>query len=140
MGKISNKQVVIIGCSRLGATIASKMSSEGLAVTIIDRDENAFRKLSDDFSGYTFMGDAENIQTLIDARVDHADLVIAVTDKDNINLMVSEICSRIFKVDKVLCRIYDSSKEPLCKQYNIDFIDTSRLSVVEFEKAIGGCL
>jgi trk system potassium uptake protein len=113
MAKISNKQVVVIGCSRLGATIASKMSSEGIAVTVIDKDEDAFRKLSDDFSGYTFVGDAENIQTLIDARVNQADLMIAVTDKDNVNLMISEICSRIFKVDKV-CVAFMILQKNLC--------------------------
>lgn len=134
------KNVIVIGCSRLGANLASHLSVLGRDVTIIDKNEIAFRKLSDDFSGYTFVGDAENIETLMEARVDKAHLVIAVTNKDNVNLMITEICSRIFKVEKVLCRLQDSSKEILCEQFNINFIDTSKLSVLEFEKVIGGLL
>lgn len=132
--------VVVIGGSRLGANLASQLSLAKKDVTIIDKNELAFRKLSDDFSGYTFTGDAENIQTLMDARVNKADLVIAVTNKDNVNLMIAEICSRIFKVEKVLVRLQDSSKEFLCETYNINFIDTSKLAVQQFEKIIGGLL
>ena len=132
--------VVVIGCSRLGANLASQLSLAKMDVTVIDKSDLAFRKLSDDFSGYTFTGDAENIQTLMDARVTKADLVIAVTNKDNVNLMIAEICSRIFKVEKVLVRLQDSSKEFLCGKYNINFIDTSKLAVQQFEKIIGGLL
>ncbi len=134
------ESIVVIGCSRLGANLASQLSLAKKDVTIIDKNELSFRKLSDDFSGYTFIGDAENIQTLMDSRVNKADLVIAVTNKDNVNLMIAEICSRIFKVEKVLVRLQDSSKEFLCETFNISFIDTSKLAVQQFEKIIGGLL
>lgn len=140
MFKQANKKVAIIGCSRLGATIANRLSNLDYPVTILDKDETAFRKLSDTYSGYTFVADAESVKSLYEARVNEADIVIAVTDKDNVNIMVSEVCSRIFGIEKVLCRIYDSSKEPICRQFHIHFIDTSKLSAMEFEKALGGSL
>ncbi|HBS91706.1 MAG TPA: potassium transporter TrkA [Erysipelotrichaceae bacterium] len=140
MFESKNKKVAIIGCSRLGATIANRLSLLEYPITVLDKEEGSFRKLSDTYSGYTFVADAESVKSLYEARVNEADIVIAVTDNDNVNIMVSEVCSRIFGVEKVLCRIYDSSKEPLCRQYQIHFIDTSKLSAMEFEKALGGFL
>ncbi|MBS3972395.1 MAG: TrkA family potassium uptake protein [Erysipelotrichia bacterium] len=135
-----NKRFFVIGCSRLGASIASWLSLSGHEVTIMDQDADSFRKLHEGYSGYIMTKDAQNSQNILDLDLQSDDVVIVVTDHDNLNLMVSEIASKILGVKKVYARLYDQSKEPLCQTYQIEFINTSSLAILEFEKRLGGVL
>jgi trk system potassium uptake protein len=134
------KRFFVIGCSRLGANIASWLSLSGHDVTIMDKDDDAFRKLHEGYSGYILVKDAENTQNILDLKLKPEDIVIVVTDNDNLNLMVSEIVSKLLGVLKVYTRIYDQSKELLCHTYHIEFINTSSLAVKEFERRLGDIL
>ncbi|MBS3991102.1 MAG: TrkA family potassium uptake protein [Erysipelothrix sp.] len=134
------KRFFVIGSSRLGANIASWLSLSGHDVTIMDKDEDAFRKLHEGYSGYFLVKDAENTQNILDLKLKPEDVVIVVTDNDNLNLMVSEIVSKLLGVTKVYTRIYDQSKELLCHTYHIEFINTSSLAVKEFERRLGDIL
>lgn len=134
------KRYFVIGCSRLGANIASWLSLSGHDVTIMDKDDDSFRKLNEGYSGYILVKDAENTQNILDLKLKPEDIVIVVTDNDNLNLMVSEIVSKLLGVLKVYTRIYDQSKELLCHTYHIEFINTSSLAVKEFERRLGDIL
>ncbi len=134
------KRFFVIGCSRLGANIASWLSLSGHDVTIMDKDDDSFRKLHEGYSGYILVKDAENTQNILDLKLKPEDVVIVVTDNDNLNLMVSEIVSKLLGVLKVYTRIYDQSKELLCHTYHIEFINTSSLAVKEFERRLGDIL
>ena len=100
-------RVVIVGCSRLGARLAAVLDSEGHAVTVIDLDSSAFRRLPDSYSGATVIGTGIDEDILLSAGIDNADVFIAATNGDNRNIMAAQMAKQAFGVKQVLCRIYD---------------------------------
>lgn len=138
--KLANIQdsysVLIIGCGRLGASIANTLSNRDKDVTIVDISKDSFRKLSPSFGGLSLEGDATNIEILKEAQIEKADVVIAVTNSDNINIMVAQMAKKIFSVHEVISRLYDSEKECVYKEYGIQTIFPSVLSANEVDKIL----
>lgn len=131
-----NRYVLIIGCGQLGVQLADKLSLEGDSVVVIDKDTGAMNNLSSDFSGFRIEGDATRISILKEARIDKADVVIAISSSDNINMMVSQIARTIFGVKSVLARIYDQNLQVLCEKAGIINICTTRIAADLFLKAL----
>jgi trk system potassium uptake protein TrkA len=136
-GNLKNKKkqelAIIIGCGRLGANIADMFAVQGKDVVIIDSEESSFRKLSSDYSGFKIEANATDFEALKLAGIEKAVLVVAVTDNDNVNIMVSQIAKVIFNVPKVIMRIYDTDKEQINDGYSIDTIYPVKLSLEAFE-------
>ncbi len=126
--------VIIVGCGRLGSNIAGSLSAQGFNVTILDLDEEVFRKLPDAFSGYELVGDGTDIDTLEQIGIREANILLALTESDNINSFIAQIASRIFNVPKVFVRFNDPEKEQIIKDFNINVIYPFRLSISEFER------
>jgi trk system potassium uptake protein len=118
----TNRYIVIVGCGRLGSRLANHLSRAGNAVVVIDRDERPFDDLSADFSGFRVHGDATQMAVLNEAKTDKADVLIATTRDDNVNLMVAQVALRIFNVSHVLARIFDPKREEVYAQLGIDSI------------------
>lgn len=136
MKKNKCNYVLVAGCGRFGANIASMLSEQGKDVVVIDRNNSSFRKLSSDYSGFTIEGDATDIDELVEAGIAKADIVVAATNDDNVNIMISQIASKIFNVSKVISRLYDTEKETVYKDFNIQIIYPSRLSISAFEDLV----
>ncbi len=124
--------VAIIGCGRLGSILASDLSQQGHEVVVIDRDESAFTHLSEEFSGFSVIGDAAEMNVLQAAKLDEVQVIIAVTGKDNLNIMVSQLGKTIFKVPIVLTRILDPSREEIYHKLGLTTISTTKISAVAF--------
>lgn len=106
-------KVVIMGCGRTGAQLATMLDAEGHKVTIIDINDYSFRRLATNFSGTAIVGDGTNDDNLKKAGIEEADAFVAVTQGDNRNIMAAQIAKHIFKVPKVLLRIYDPLRREL---------------------------
>lgn len=119
---MSNLYIVIIGCGRLGSYLASQLSREGNSVVVIARDEESFNNLSPEFSGFRIEGDATQMAVLEEARLKKADILIAVSHEDNINLMVAQVARKIFAVPRVVARVFDPAREEICSQLGISTI------------------
>jgi trk system potassium uptake protein TrkA len=110
-------KVLILGCGRLGSRLADDFDHEGHEVTIIDRSPSAFDRAAsrgvfgDDFRGKFVVGDGTDAELLRRAGVESADCFIAVTEGDNRNIMAAQIAQHVYKVPKVVCRIYDPIRE-----------------------------
>jgi trk system potassium uptake protein TrkA len=102
-----------MGCGRTGAQLASMLDADGHQVTIMDTNDYSFRRLPPDFKGTALVGDGTNEETLTKAGIDEADAFIALTQGDNRNIMAAQIAKRIFKVPKVVLRIYDPLRREL---------------------------
>lgn len=136
MKKNSYNYIIIAGCSRFGANIASILSSQGKDVVIIDNDMTSFRKLSTDYSGFKINGDATDVDILLEAGIKKADIVVAATNDDNTNIMISQISSEMFNVPKVVSRLYDTEKEIVYRDFDIKMIRPAKLSIDEFERVL----
>jgi trk system potassium uptake protein TrkA len=113
-------KVVIMGCGRVGALLASLLDSEGHEVTILDTNEYSFRRLPPTFNGKALLGDGTDEESLKKAGLEEAFAFVAVTQGDNRNIMAAQIAKHIFSVPKIICRIYDPLRRDLYSTLGID--------------------
>ena len=129
-------KIVILGCGRVGARLASMMDKVGNTVSIIDYSSDAFQRLSPDFQGTTFIGNGVDEDVLIRAGIREADAFAAVTNGDNRNIMASQIAKEIFKVKKVVCRIYDPIREDIYRELGLETFCPTRVGAQILFEAI----
>jgi len=118
-------KIVILGCGRVGSTIATTMSREGHDVTVIDQNPDAFRRLGKDFKGKMVTGNGIDADTLRKADVGNADAFVAVTNGDNRNIMSVQLAKVRFKVPKVVARIYDPIRAVAYAELGIETVCTT---------------
>jgi len=99
--------VIIVGCGRVGALLATNLAAKGHAVTVIDPNAESFNRLPPEFNGRTVLGSGIDMDVQARAGVEHADALVACTPGDNRNIAASQIAREIFRVPKVVARIND---------------------------------
>lgn len=113
-------QVIIIGCGKVGAKFAKVLYEEGHEVVIVSSDPKYFKNLSNDYDGLTITGVPIDQDVLKMAGIENADVLVAVTEDDNVNIMVCQVAKEIFKVPKVIARIYNPSREQVFHQFGLE--------------------
>lgn len=121
--------VIIIGCGKVGSKFARVLSEEGHDVVIVDSDSNSFKALDHDFNGMTVTGVPIDQDVLKQAGIETADALAAVTPDDNINIMACQVAKEIFKVPKVIARIYNPAREHVFHQFGLQTICPTNLTV-----------
>ena len=104
-------RIVIMGCGRLGAYLARHLDSEGHDVTVIDRSSDSFARLGSEFHGTMVLGTGIDEDVMHRAGVEKADAFVAGSNGDNTNAMAAEIAKLVFKVPRVVARLYDPVRE-----------------------------
>ncbi|MDL2205484.1 TrkA family potassium uptake protein [Eubacteriales bacterium OttesenSCG-928-N13] len=127
---------IIIGCSRMGANLADTLSSAGRSVLIIDRTEEAFKKLSPFFGGISLVGDGTEILVLNEADIKHATEVVAVTNSDNTNILLALLAKEHFGVGHVIARLSDPERECVYQEFGIETICPAELSAKEINRLL----
>ncbi len=120
-------KIVILGCGRVGALLATRMDREGHTVSVIDQSNDAFQRLPPEFNGEMVTGNGVDEDVLIRAGIKDADAFAAVTNGDNRNIMASQIAREIFKVKQVVCRIYDPIREETYRELGLNTICPTQL-------------
>ena len=115
-------KVVILGCGRVGATLASRLEQAGHDITIIDVSTDAFQRLDPKFKGERIQGNGIDEEVLKRAGIETADAFAAVTNGDNRNIMASQIAKEIFNVKRVICRIYDPLRQKTYEDLGLETI------------------
>jgi trk system potassium uptake protein TrkA len=116
------KNFLIVGCGRFGSFLANRLSAEGNNVIIIDISPDAFNALSPEFSGFALEGDATEFNILGKAKISQADVLIASTRDDNINLMVGQVASKICRVPNVFARVFNPKRVETFQELGIQTI------------------
>ena len=119
---------VVVGCGRLGAGIADTLYDEGEDVVVVDKDKDSFRKLSSSFGGLSVEGNGMDLDILDSVELKRADTLIAVTDNDNVNIMISQLAKDVFNVRKVIARLSDPQRSCVYQDFGIETICPSVLS------------
>jgi trk system potassium uptake protein TrkA len=133
------RNVIVVGCGRVGSRLASMLTDAGANVCVIDRRADAFNNLGRNFNGSTVQGIGYDEDTLIKAGIEDCDVVAAVTQLDNANLMVTEVASRLYGVPHVIARLYNHEHERAYMQLGIDYVCGTTLVAEEmFSKALSG--
>ncbi|TDC82822.1 TrkA family potassium uptake protein [Micromonospora sp. KC606] len=118
--------VVIMGCGRVGSTLAHSLESRGHSVAVIDHDADAFRRLGPDFAGITVTGEGFDGEVLRQAGIERADAFAAVSSGDNSNIISARLARETFGVSRVAARIYDQRRAQVYERLGIPTVATVR--------------
>ena len=132
------KRIVVVGCGRLGASIANDLYEQGEDVIVIDKNEDSFRKLSDSFGGLTYVNEGTRVETHEQLELKKDDILIVVTNDDNVNIMISQLVRKMFQIHTIICRLYDPQRECVYQEFGIETICPTYLSVNRIENILRG--
>jgi trk system potassium uptake protein TrkA len=115
-------RILIIGCGRVGAGLATTLITRGHSVTVVDKDPLAFEKLGEKFKGQTIPGIGFDREVLLKAGIERADGLAAVTASDETNVVAARIARDIFHVPRVVARLYDVRQAEIYKRLGLQTI------------------
>ena len=118
-------KVIIVGCGKLGSGLAQNLVKKGHSVTVIDSTSESFELLGKDFKGKTIVGVGFDKGVLEEAQIDRADAIIACSKSDEINALIGRISRNIYKVPRVISRLYDPRRAEIYKSLGIQTISTT---------------
>jgi trk system potassium uptake protein TrkA len=117
-------RVIVVGCGRVGSELSERLQSEGHSVAVVDKNPNAFRRISAGWEGQTVVGFGFDRDTLIAAGIQEAQAVAAVTSGDNSNILTARIARETFEVPNVVARIYDPRRAVIYQRLGIPTVAT----------------
>lgn len=118
--------IVIMGCGRVGSTLAHILEAQGHSVAVIDQDREAFRRLRSGFKGKKITGVGFDQDVLIEAGIETADAFAAVSSGDNSNVIAARVVRESFGVERVAARIYDPRRAEVYQRLGIPTVATVR--------------
>jgi trk system potassium uptake protein TrkA len=116
--------VVIMGCGRVGASLATGLERQGHNVAVIDRDARAFRRLNADFRGQQVCGIGFHRDVLHRAGVEEASAFAAVSSGDNSNIIAARVARETYGIERVVARIYDARRAEVYERLGIPTVAT----------------
>jgi trk system potassium uptake protein TrkA len=135
--------VLIVGAGRVGAAVAKSALGAGHEVSVLDEDPLSHERLNagqatswEDAGGQFTVGTALEVDALIDAGIERADVFIASTDGDNTNLIIAQIAQKRFDVPKVLARVMDPARAGWYGEQGLHTISPTRHAIEMFEQAL----
>jgi trk system potassium uptake protein len=118
--------IVIMGCGRVGSTLAHILEDRGNSIAVIDRDHGAFRRLRSSFKGDRITGIGFDRGVLTQAGTERADAFAAVSSGDNSNIISARVAREVFGVQRVAARIYDPRRAEVYERLGIPTVATVR--------------
>jgi len=130
--------IIVVGCGKVGSKLAQVLSEEGHDVVIVDNDRNSFKLLGADFRGITVTGVPIDQDVLRQAGIETADALMAVTPDDNVNIMACQVAKEIFKVPRVIARIYNPAREHVFHEFGLETICPTNITADAIKDRILG--
>ena len=116
--------VVIMGCGRVGSSLAIELEAAGHTVSIIDQTRESFRRLGANFNGTTVTGVGFDRDTLVEAGIERAEAFAAVSNGDNSNILAARVARETYGVKNVVARIYDTGRAEIYQRLGIPTVAT----------------
>jgi len=129
-------RVMIIGCGRVGSLLANRLDEAGHQVIVLDRNQQAFRRLSEKFSGERIVGTGLVEEFLHPTLQEKTDILFVMTDKDNINLMIGQAVKKKFQVGRVITEVHDSVLAGLYKELGLETVCPTDLMIKDLLQMI----
>jgi len=126
-------KVVILGCSLVGAEVASWLDSDKNEVSIIDSKESSFSRLPKEFGGEKILGMGIDVPVLVQAGIEKADAFLGLTNSDNTNLMAAQLVKQRFKVPKIIIRVYDPERAKAFGEMGLNIICPTTIVADKFK-------
>ena len=136
---MKNNYTIIVGCGDLGINLATNLYLNDKDVLIIDKNEESIKNLPSNFGGLTIISNGTDIDTLKKANIEKASSVIAVTNDDNVNILVALLSKEMFHVKNVIIRLFNLDKKCIYEEFGIETICPTILSLNEINKMLSSC-
>jgi trk/ktr system potassium uptake protein len=137
--------VLIVGCGRVGSSVAKRMLSEGHEVSVLDEDPEAVAQLEkgedrtwEEMGGSFTVGTALEIDALLEAGIDRAEAFIASTDGDNTNLVIAQIAQRKYEIERVVVRVLDPARASWYEQQGLTTVCPTKVAIDMLGEAVLG--
>jgi trk system potassium uptake protein len=118
-------KVIVMGCGRVGSQVSLVLSAHGHEVTVIDHDNNAENRLGANFKGRLLRGLGFDKNVLLDAGIEQCDAFAAVSSSDNANIIAARTARSVFKVPRVVARLYDPRRAEIYQRLGLMTISTT---------------
>ena len=118
-------KIIIMGCGREGSQVSLLLVKQGHAVTVIDHDANALSKLGSDFKGKVVRGLGFDRNILIEAGIETAEGFVSASSSDNANIVAARIARNIFRVPRVVARLYDPVRAEVYQRLGLTTISSA---------------
>ena len=127
-------KIIVIGCGKIGLSLVKQLTAEGHIVTVIDKNSNRLKNALSNLDVMSFTGDGTSSTTLREAGIGDADLMVAVMDSDEMNLLCCVIAQKVSKcktIARVRNPIYNSEIEFLKNELDISMIFNPEMTAAE---------
>lgn len=121
--------IIIAGCGRIGSNLAKDLLDDGHDLVIVDRDKQRLDLLGTGLNATRILGIEYDLDILREAGIENADVFLALTQNDSINITACQVAKDIFNVNTVVAKVADVSKEHIYKSLNIQYINPIRLGI-----------
>ena len=122
-------RALIIGCGRVGSSIALQLHQEGWDVTVVDENEDALGRLGDHWTGEFHVGHGMDISLLRQAGIEDADAVVVATDGDNTNIIIGQVAQKRFDVRCVVVRVLDPARAKFYAERGLETVCPTSVAI-----------
>jgi trk system potassium uptake protein TrkA len=129
-------KAVVIGCGRVGSSVALELDRDGWEVTAVDESEEALSRLGENWEGGFVVGHGMDLDVLRRAGIEQADAVVVATNGDNTNLVVGQLATNRFEVPTVVVRILDPARAQLYRELGLHIVCPTQTAISELTDAV----
>lgn len=129
-------RIIVMGCGRVGEQVSLLMEQDGHEVTVIDSDADALARLGPDFKGRRVKGVGFDHSVLVEAGIHNADAFAATSSSDNVNIVAARIARNIFRVPRVVARLYDPRRAEIYQRLGLLTISSTSLGAERIRELI----
>jgi trk/ktr system potassium uptake protein len=133
-------KLIVIGCGRVGSTIAKRFAAEGWDVTAIDEKEAALNRLGEDWTGGFVVGHGMDTTVLRNAGIEEADSVVVSTDGDNTNLVIGQVAQKRFGIECTVVRILDPARAQFYSSRGLRTVCPTATAIDSLDEAVRTCV
>jgi trk system potassium uptake protein TrkA len=130
---------LIIGCGRVGSSIALQLQREGWDVTVVDENEDALGRLGENWPGSFLVGHGMDVDLLREAGIEEADAIIASTDGDNTNIVIGQVAQKRFDIRCVVVRVLDPARADFYAARGLNTVCPTKTAIDTLTEAVRAC-
>ena len=130
---------LIIGCGRVGSSIALQLQREGWDVTVVDENEDALARLGEHWPGAFIVGHGMDVTLLREAGIEEADAVVAATDGDNTNIVIAQVAQKRFDIECVVARVLDPARADFYNARGLRTVCPTKTAIDSLMDAVRSC-
>jgi trk system potassium uptake protein TrkA len=130
---------LVIGCGRVGSTIALNLHAEGWDVTVVDEKEDALSRLGQNWPGAFVVGHGMDADLLREAGIEEADAVVVCTDGDNTNIVIGQVAQKRFDIQCVVVRLLDPARAAFYSSRGMRIVCPTSTAIDDLMQTVRSC-